>query len=133
MGTRLLITTLITFKLTWVSLGSNYEITPTGPCPRLGAVACMKYMDRNDWRSMMDSNSNKGIDIQKTAKAISDWINAYLKECEMAIESLEANIAAGQDERRNARVSMILNRWNQIKLLCEGALDAVVQEDTDTE
>ncbi|EYE98074.1 SET domain-containing protein [Aspergillus ruber CBS 135680] len=111
----------------------NYEITPTGSCRRLGAVACMKYMDRNDWRSMMDSNSNKGIDIQKTAKAISDWINAYLKECETSIESLETNIAAEQDERRSARVSMILNRWKQIKSLCEGALDAVAWEDTDTE
>lgn len=82
---------------------------------------------------MMDSNSNKGIDIQKTAKAISDWINAYLKECETSIESLETNIAAEQDERRSARVSMILNRWKQIKSLCEGALDAVAWEDTDTE
>lgn len=133
MGTCLLVTILTASKLTWISLGSNYEITSIGPCNRVGAVACMKYMDRNDWRRIMESNSNEGFDTDKTAEIISHWINAYLKECEMAIESLEANIAAGQDERRNARVSMILNRWNQIKLLCEGALDAVVQEDTDTE
>lgn len=81
----------------------------------------------------MESNSDEGVDTQKTAEIISDWISAYLKECEMSIESLEANIAAGQDEHRNARVSMILNRWKQIKSLCECALNAVAWEDTDTE
>lgn len=81
----------------------------------------------------MDSNSNEYVDTQKTAEIISGWINAYLKECVTSIESLETNIAAGRDERRNARVSMILNRWKQIKSLCEGALDAVAWEDTDTE
>lgn len=126
-------TTFAVFELTWIMLFSNYEITSTGPCRRVGAVACMKYMDRNDWRSIMDSNSNEDVDTQKTAEIISGWINAYLKECETSIESLETNIAAGRDERRNARVSMILNRWKQIKSLCEGALDAVAWEDTDTE
>lgn len=126
-------TTFAVFELTWIMLFSNYEITSTGPCRRVGAVACMKYMDRNDWRSIMDSNSNEYVDTQKTAEIISGWINAYLKECVTSIESLETNIAAGRDERRNARVSMILNRWKQIKSLCEGALDAVAWEDTDTE
>jgi len=93
----------------------------------------MKYMDRNNWRSIMDSNSNEGFDPQKTAEIISGWIEAYLQECEMSIENLEANIAAGQGERRKTRVSMILSRWKQIKALCESALDAVTRNDTDTE
>lgn len=82
---------------------------------------------------MMDSDSTEGVDPQKTAEIISSWINAYLKECETAIESLEANVAASQDERRKARVSIILKRWKQIRLLCESALDAVSSEDTDIE
>jgi len=90
-------------------------------------------MNSEDWRNIVDSDSTEGVDPQKTAEIISGWINAYLKDCEASIESLERNIAAGQDERRNARVTVILNRWKQIKSLCESALDMVDRDSTDAE
>lgn len=90
----------------------------------------MKYMSRKDWRNYISGRSNKGLDPEKTAAIIRDWINVYLKESQTGTEGLQKALSGQSgDPAYTARMSAILKRWNQIQCLCEDALSATDSHD----
>lgn len=95
----------------------------------------MKYMTRDDWRNYVFGHSTRGMDPKETANVITNWIEIYLKECKATIEILENRLTilvpkgvaeAVPDEWEANKVTMLLGRWNQIKRMCEDALETLV-------
>jgi hypothetical protein len=106
-------------------MSSNYQVTATGACYRTEIAACLKYMTRRDWRNYALGYPTKGCDAQKSNAIIQEWIRAYAKEADTTIAALEALGSREMDEKCNGKVSTLLRRWNQIKGLCDKALEAV--------
>ena len=93
-------------------------------------------MNSEDLEKYLFGKSTKAVDPQRTADIIRGWVNIYLKESETAIENLQAMLRkehpsqtlkdTGNDwSREDKKVSTILRRWNQIKSLCEDALNSL--------
>lgn len=111
----------------------NYKITKNGACSRTEAAACIKFMDRENWRGHILYNFTLGTDAKKMAKIISDWVGLPLKESMKVIQTLgtlEKKDTSGyaEDEHRvsaAAKVTTVLKRWYQIKTLCEATLHSI--------
>lgn len=91
-------------------------------------------MNTRDWRAYVCGRSERGVDEQKTATVIRGWVEVYLKECIGTIEIIENMIQdlgeeIGDSEKKigskaweREKLQMLLDRWGQIRRLCEGVL-----------
>lgn len=95
-----------------------------GICPRTLTAACLKYMSTEDFREYAHGHSTKAFDSKKTWKIIHEWVELYQQECQATLDSLEGILKKRSDESRG-KVTMLLRRWQQIKLLCEHALEKI--------
>ncbi|PGH16520.1 hypothetical protein AJ79_01625 [Helicocarpus griseus UAMH5409] len=105
----------------------NYKLTSSGPCSRTQVAACIKYMTRANWRKYALGRSTKGVKIKKTAHIIRGWIEVYIKESEAAILTLEAILSTkgAAIAKWEEKIAICLDRWNQIRRLCENASTAL--------
>ncbi|PGG97312.1 hypothetical protein AJ79_09243 [Helicocarpus griseus UAMH5409] len=101
----------------------NYQITASGPCYRTEVVACMKYMNSDDWRSYILGYQPACFDQKKTNAIIAGWIREYIHEAEVAISRLTA-LQGSREFRGERRIEVIVTRWKQIAELCKQALRA---------
>lgn len=101
----------------------NYQITASGACFRTETAACLKYMTRRDWRNWVSGHSVKGVNAQKTAAIMRDWIRLYAEEADTTIAVLQATKPHERDQV--AKIGLLLKRWEQIRALCSMAMQAV--------
>jgi hypothetical protein len=94
----------------------------------------MKYMTRKTWMNYVLGEDLRGMDPKKTGVVIRHWIETYLKECQTTMEFIENGLVQRSCTSTNtlklnnceeAKLHVILDRWKQIKKLCEKALDTI--------
>ncbi|RAL10564.1 uncharacterized protein BO97DRAFT_393889 [Aspergillus homomorphus CBS 101889] len=103
----------------------NYQLTASGVCYRTEIAASMTYMTLKDWQNHVLGYSMKGVDEEKSASVIRNWINTYIGEADTTIRHLESLPSAGDDQLRPEMAQMLLTRWKQIRHICLRALDAI--------
>ncbi|CAK42636.1 uncharacterized protein An15g06840 [Aspergillus niger] len=114
----------------------NYTLShPLSSESPLRYAACLKYMNTRDWRAYVCGRSERGVDEQKTANVIRGWVEVYLKECIGTIEIIENMIQdlgeeIGDSDKKigskaweREKLQMLLDRWGQIRRLCESVLE----------
>ncbi|GFF52729.1 SET domain protein [Aspergillus udagawae] len=104
----------------------DYQVTPSGVCPRTINAACVKYMPSKDFRNYVQGRATKAFDTRKTWKIIREWIETYLRESNTTIEALESLTTQreGQVGHQN-KVASLRRRWEQIRVMCQNALDKI--------
>ncbi|KAL2853907.1 hypothetical protein BJY01DRAFT_232081 [Aspergillus pseudoustus] len=104
----------------------NYQVTATGVCYRTEIAACIKYMSLEDWQNYALGYSTRGVDAEKSAKVIREWIGTYIEEASANIDELEKRGYGNIGQKHEERSRMLLKRWVQVKDLCLKALDEVI-------
>lgn len=64
----------------------------------------------------------------KTTSILHDWVDTYIKESTIKIQSLkdiQMEQQLGARDGKNDKIDLLLNRWVRIKTLCEDALRAI--------
>ncbi|CRG82956.1 SET domain-containing protein 4 [Talaromyces islandicus] len=98
----------------------NYQITPeSGPCFRTEVAASMKCMSRRAWQNYIQGRGNAAPNSVKVNSIIRGWIEVYLKEASVTIENLEAMLKAETVDSTISKIKVLIDRWNQIKHLCD--------------
>ncbi|PYH41609.1 ribosomal N-lysine methyltransferase [Aspergillus saccharolyticus JOP 1030-1] len=108
------------------SSSSSSSTTPTPTPTKLQAAAALKTMNRRDWKLWITGRSQRGFSLQETTKVIRGWIEVYRQECTVMIERIDGmlgKVAISEWER--GRYEMLVERWRQVKALCEGGLEAI--------
>ncbi|GIK00928.1 hypothetical protein Aspvir_004958 [Aspergillus viridinutans] len=104
----------------------DYQVTPSGVCPRTINAACVKYMPSNDFRSYVQGRATRAFDTRKTWNIIRDWIEIYLRESNTTIEALESLRAQSEEQvGHQNKVASLRSRWEQIRVMCQNALDKI--------
>lgn len=86
----------------------------------------MKYMDEVDWRNHLLEGSSRALDERKSEAIIRDWIRMYGKEADAVMAALRTAMASSAwIKAHRQKAEMLLRRWEQIKNLCESAVEAV--------
>ncbi|KAL4939933.1 hypothetical protein BDV06DRAFT_230736 [Aspergillus oleicola] len=100
----------------------NYELTASDVNTSVINTASMKYMSRQQWRDYVNDVSEEGFDGKKTAGVIRGWVEAYLRECDAALDALNGLSKSITTDSDKEKLELIVARWEQIKQLCEGAI-----------
>ncbi|RAH53412.1 ribosomal N-lysine methyltransferase [Aspergillus piperis CBS 112811] len=113
----------------------NYTLShPLAQETPLHYAACLKYMNLREWRAYVNGRSERGVDAQKTASVIRGWVEVYLKECigtmevianmlgDLGEEIADNNKEIGSKAWEREKLQMLLDRWGQIRRICEGVL-----------
>jgi hypothetical protein len=104
----------------------DYQVTPSGVCPRTINAACVKYMPSKDFRNYVQGRATKAFDTRKTWKIIREWIETYLRESNTTIEALESLTAQSEGQvGHQKKVASLRRRWEQIRVMCQNALDKI--------
>ncbi|KAK9617800.1 hypothetical protein V6Z94_004856 [Aspergillus fumigatus] len=104
----------------------DYQLTPYGVCSRTINAACVKYMPSNDFRSHVHGRATKAFDTRKTWNIICKWIEIYLQESNTTIEALEALGTQNKGlVRHQDKLASLRRRWEQIRVICQNALDKI--------
>lgn len=91
-------------------------------------------MAGEDWQNYVMGQSTQGMDPEKTTNIIRGWIEVYLQESNTTIDILEGMLidkrAAsraqdGSNEGKRRKITVLLDRWKQIRRLCEDALGEI--------
>lgn len=76
-------------------------------------------MSRRDWRGYIQGHGSAEPNSAKVNSIIRDWIEVYLKEASVAIDNLETMLKAETVDSTVSKIKVLIDRWNQIKHLCE--------------
>ncbi|KAL4807604.1 hypothetical protein BDV18DRAFT_106062 [Aspergillus unguis] len=110
----------------------NFELTSSGVGDSTIAAASIKYMSDPDWRNYVTGVSERGFDKNKTADIIRGWIGIYLEECSIKTESLIRLSETISAESEREKLDSMLDRWRQIRCLCQSAMSAISEQTTNT-
>ncbi|PYI21046.1 ribosomal N-lysine methyltransferase [Aspergillus violaceofuscus CBS 115571] len=132
-------------------LFGNFELTLPATSPTLPkhiqAAAALKTMARRDWKLWITGRSRRGFRGDRCAEVVRGWIEVYRGECEAVVARIEAML---DDDHQNCvgdrggsvegksdggtwercRLKMLVERWRQLRGLCEGALEMIGVGDT---
>jgi hypothetical protein len=83
-------------------------------------------MKEEDWRNHVLEGSTEGVDEKLSEDIIKGWLRTYCAEADAAVDVLRAAMESDpvvQTHRQKAQT--LLQRWAQIKELCESASRAI--------
>ncbi|KAL3466774.1 hypothetical protein BJX64DRAFT_284327 [Aspergillus heterothallicus] len=106
----------------------NYQLTAMGVCYRTEIAACTKYMSLKDWQNYTLGHSTQGVDVEKSAKVIHEWISTYIEEADAHIDELKERGRGDMDQVDEGRSQLSIKRWIQVKELCSKALEETMRE-----
>ncbi|PWY90273.1 ribosomal N-lysine methyltransferase [Aspergillus sclerotioniger CBS 115572] len=123
-------------------LPPSTKYSPSGPPSPIHFAAALKYLSRRDWRNYISGRSSHGVDEKKLAGIIRGWVEKYLSECVVTIGIIEGMLdrkdhldgdgdGDGIGEKIGSRawerekLRMLLERWGQIRRLCEGVIEGL--------
>jgi len=79
-------------------------------------------MSRRAWRSYILGHGGAAPDTAKVNRIIRDWIEVYTKEANVAIDNLEIMLKADPADSTASKIKVLVDRWYQIKHLCDEAI-----------
>lgn len=82
----------------------------------------MKCMSRRNWRNYIQGLGSAAPNYAKVNAIIRAWIEAYLKEANVATNTLEKMLSEEKEDSLRSKIKMLLGRWEQIKQLCDGVI-----------
>ncbi|KAL4918664.1 hypothetical protein BDW62DRAFT_200555 [Aspergillus aurantiobrunneus] len=116
------------------SLYGEYQVSAEGVCTRTEAVARLKSLGYEDWQEDIFDRPEKGGSQEKSMHIIRDWVTLYLNESQTVVQALENMLketpsssapATAIGLLTGAKLSTVLERWAQIRQLCEAALRSI--------
>ncbi|KAJ5613545.1 hypothetical protein N7528_007199 [Penicillium herquei] len=104
----------------------EYRVTSKGVCYRTEVAACLKYMKDEDWRNHILEGSIDGVDEQKSAEIIKEWLDIYALEADATTRAIKMALASNPVAQAHPeKVEILLRRWEQIKQICDSAAKAI--------
>ncbi|RAL04794.1 ribosomal N-lysine methyltransferase [Aspergillus ibericus CBS 121593] len=107
-------------------------------------ASTLKYLPRREWRNYISGRPCQGINEQKTNEIIRGWVEKYRSECVVTSGIIEGMLKTNQkgedggDEDGDGdggrigsrawereKLGMLLERWGQIRRLCEGVIEGL--------
>lgn len=76
-------------------------------------------MSRRNWRNYIQGRGAPPNTVKVNA-IIRDWIETYRKEANVTMEKLQEMLSKEKDGLAQAKIRMLIGRWEHIKRQCDG-------------
>ncbi|PYI02772.1 ribosomal N-lysine methyltransferase [Aspergillus sclerotiicarbonarius CBS 121057] len=125
----------------------NYTLPLPHPDPpstpsNIHSAATLEYLSRRDWRNYVSGRPCHGVDEQKSNRIIRDWVEKYVSECVVTEGIIEGMLDSKDQDQEDGngdgdggkvgsrawereKLRMLLERWGQIRRLCEGVIEGL--------